>query len=606
MVHPQKRIFIKKVLESTICRICEMKKDMVLFNPRPKSIYVHLDQLLFDLKYDPSIIEIPVPRYFKEDDRLKVDILFKEPVVREGGKKKGGKKGKGYKKGKKGKKKAEPEVKPEPKSMDEKQQMVDFLLMKYNKTTAPEQEIVHDPFTLDMDFYNAIRLIQKNERGRQGRGRYLQVLQKYKNVKIIEQTRKKLREGKLENANQQEKEQAANEFVQRRIRGILARMQVEELRQEEMIFLGMQRKPKTEEEKTKDVAITDQDKTRVLRKNLQSDHMNKFEVAKEELKDEIKEIEGNDIEDAMLKKRRDWIQEVKAVQGGKPPDDIQKYYDRLKTETPLSPEEEEAKKLEEEEEAKKKKDKKKEKKKPGKKGKKGGGAEPEEKQIVKIGPSEVVRKFEEFYEDYNDVWANRDETENHNQEYDREMAVKGVRPLVEKDYEEEVDAMIKMELENMRTFAGIGKKKKKGKKGGRKGKGKGKKKKKTIKLPGYKYIKDRKVDDLLVELVQANIVKKLPPQNLKDFIGEFNYIHSMLDDNSTTMWDPSMALIRQLVTEYIIFPLGSALVRKRFPEHVRSFLFYGPAGTGKTQVVRAIAEETKSIVFDLSPLNIEG
>jgi len=29
---------------------------------------VHLDQLLFDLKYDPSILEIPVPRYFKEDD----------------------------------------------------------------------------------------------------------------------------------------------------------------------------------------------------------------------------------------------------------------------------------------------------------------------------------------------------------------------------------------------------------------------------------------------------------------------------------------------------------------------------------------------------------
>lgn len=68
MVHPQKRIFIKKTLECTICRICEMKKNMVLFNPRKDSIYVHLDQLLFDLKYDPSIIEMPVPRYFREDD----------------------------------------------------------------------------------------------------------------------------------------------------------------------------------------------------------------------------------------------------------------------------------------------------------------------------------------------------------------------------------------------------------------------------------------------------------------------------------------------------------------------------------------------------------
>jgi IQ and AAA domain-containing protein len=80
----------------------------------------------------------------------------------------------------------------------------------------------------------------------------------------------------------------------------------------------------------------------------------------------------------------------------------------------------------------------------------------------------------------------------------------------------------------------------------------------------------------------------------------------MLDDIKDTPYDPSMALIRQLVTEYIIFPLGSLLVRQRFPEHVRSFLFYGPSGTGKTLVVRSIAHETKSVVFDLSPANIDG
>jgi len=151
----------------------------------------------------------------------------------------------------------------------------------------------------------------------------------------------------------------------------------------------------------------------------------------------------------------------------------------------------------------------------------------------------------------------------------------------------------------------LAKQKQKKKKKGKKKKGK-KKKKKGIKLPGAKYIRDRDPYDLLVELIQHNIVKKLPPQNLKDFIGEFNYIHSMLDDIKQQVYDPSMALIRQLVTEYIIFPLGSALVRNRLPEHVRSFLFYGPTGTGKTQIVRAIATETKSIVFDLSPCNIDG
>ena len=56
----------------------------------------------------------------------------------------------------------------------------------------------------------------------------------------------------------------------------------------------------------------------------------------------------------------------------------------------------------------------------------------------------------------------------------------------------------------------------------------------------------------------------------------------MLDNIKDTPYDPSMALIRQLVTEFIIFPLGSELVRKRYPTNVRSFLFYGPPGTGKT------------------------
>jgi len=40
--------------------------------------------------------------------------------------------------------------------------------------------------------------------------------------------------------------------VQKRFRGILARKKVEEMRQEEMIFLGMARKPKTKEEEEND------------------------------------------------------------------------------------------------------------------------------------------------------------------------------------------------------------------------------------------------------------------------------------------------------------------------------------------------------------------
>jgi len=125
MVHPQKRVFIKKVLECTICRICEFKKDLVAFNTRPGSIYVHLDQLLFDLKYDPSVIEIPVPRYFREDDRIPVELQWHEKVEKADAKKKKGKK----KKAKKKKKSDDDdeEKKKEPMRLEEKNQLMDNL-----------------------------------------------------------------------------------------------------------------------------------------------------------------------------------------------------------------------------------------------------------------------------------------------------------------------------------------------------------------------------------------------------------------------------------------------------------------------------------------------
>ena len=73
-----------------------------------------------------------------------------------------------------------------------------------------------------------------------------------------------------------------------------------------MIFLGMVRKPKTQEEIADD-PLKKAEETRRQRKEIQEDHMNYFEKAKLELKDEIKEVEGGDIEDRELKKRRDWI-----------------------------------------------------------------------------------------------------------------------------------------------------------------------------------------------------------------------------------------------------------------------------------------------------------
>lgn len=190
----------------------------------------------------------------------------------------------------------------------------------------------------------------------------------------------------------------------------------------------------------------------------------------------------------------------------------------------MSPEEEAAAKAEEEgagggkKKAEKKKEAGKKKGKGGKKGKDDGGDGPE---ALNIGPSEIVQRFDEQYEDFNENWNQRDESENYKQEYDVDLTKQEVLPILEEEYKLQVDEMIKTELDNMRLLAGGKGKKKKGKKKKKKGK---KKKKKGLKLPGFKMIKDMQKEEILMMLIQNNIVKKIPAAKLTDFIGEFNYI----------------------------------------------------------------------------------
>jgi hypothetical protein len=51
-------------------------------------------------------------------------------------------------------------------TLKEKEFKVNKVLDEVHKTTEAEIEIVSDPFSLDMELVAAIRLIQKNERGR--------------------------------------------------------------------------------------------------------------------------------------------------------------------------------------------------------------------------------------------------------------------------------------------------------------------------------------------------------------------------------------------------------------------------------------------------------
>ena len=61
-----------------------------------------------------------------------------------------------------------------------------------------------------------------------------------------------------------------------------------------------------------------------------------------------------------------------------------------------------------------------------------------------------------------------------------------------------------------------------------------------------------------------------------------------------------------MLTEYCVLPLGSREIREYMQSNIRSIMFYGPSGSGKSLAISAIANEVNGIIFDLSPVRLRG
>jgi len=66
IVHPQKRLVLRRVVDGAIGRILELKNNMVLLE---YSEYHYFDDVLSDLKLTPNDIEIPIPKYFLHENK---------------------------------------------------------------------------------------------------------------------------------------------------------------------------------------------------------------------------------------------------------------------------------------------------------------------------------------------------------------------------------------------------------------------------------------------------------------------------------------------------------------------------------------------------------
>jgi len=118
-------------------------------------------------------------------------------------------------------------------------------------------------------------------------------------------------------------------------------------------------------------------------------------------------------------------------------------------------------------------------------------------------------------------------------------------------------------------------------------------------------IADKDRQDCVPDLVDphpsgSGVLKKVKPCHLEDFLGEYNYLGESPP--------PSAQMIKSLLVEHCILPLAQTEIRQKVPESLtaRALLLYGPKGSGKSMLARAIATETGATFFDLSPAVIDG
>lgn len=546
ILHPQKRAALFPILKNTLQRVLELKDGLIKRNKFTNAInskFINLDEHLYDLKINVDKLEIPIPRYVREVNKAKLDE--RDHNIRK------------------------------------------FISNQTEQDLPEEEEIVYRDFE-KLTEETAMHCILINERGRQGikRGREL--------MKIKD---KKYNKGSFE----PKLDEKSVKVILKYYRAYVDRKIIHNARLEEMKFLGME--PEDDEEL--DDLMGKVEKIREKRRDIRDREYKNFKDKTIEIKEKLEKTEKPDIKEKMLFERRMWITDVyENMEGKNLPKYVEEFYQRNNDNEPLTKEERDQRKKEA---AQKKKDKKKAKKKKKKK------TEKEEflSSRTPEGPmdSKYLGLIKQGVEGFSNNWAGKDETDNFEQKLDRALIVNKVMPEIELTVEDEVDAIIKVELKNLYTKLGVKKvklKKKDKKKikeirNQRRGietKKKGKKGKKKKKAPGEKAVGKRAPIDLMGDLAIYGVLKRLKPAKLIDFKGDYDLMRTITESQAPSQPDPSLAQVRNLCSEVVGIPLGAGF----FDSNVnRTYLFYGPQGTGKTLMVKALATECRAMLLDISP-----
>ena len=551
IIHVQIRSMVKNFLQNIICRLVKVKGEIIYFNNPILEFkpchYVFLDEYLIDLKLEPDDLEIAIPRYFREDNSDK---------------------------------------------MVERRLLLDNGLKRKHGNTLPEEDRIKFFYHVDFSFDDAICMLQNFEIARQ-------------NIKRISQKikyEKKKEKDPISGGGQTLASEERRSII---LQHLVAIQKVKQIKEEEMKFLRM--KKNTLEENLVIPALnsigtnpTEKDEVfsnikspeeiRKNRKEIQKERQRDYEEYLKTLEKSINEVEGYDMKQKMINERRDWMEQYKHDHK-EPPQQIKLFYDKFNV--TIKQELDDNQKKEKDKIAKDKLKKEQDKKKKDEQG---------DKIQIKpyTGPSGIeMENIQKYINEFKALFETPSEFINQKDKFMVNIARKNVLEKVTEAIRLEVDQMISIEIANRRTIHLKGKKDRLPKVP-------------KVKVPPEKFCTGEKplskvpLSELFNELIDKNVIRKMVPHTLDELQCDFNYVAHRMNIIDENLIDVPLFYTKQLIKEYLIFPLGDPFVKSNLGSNIASALFHGPPGTGKTLAALAIAYHTDALFIDISPRNVDG
>ncbi|KAK2721985.1 hypothetical protein QYM36_002524 [Artemia franciscana] len=220
------------------------------------------------------------------------------------------------------------------------------------------------------------------------------------------------------------------------------------------------------------------------------------------------------------------------------------------------------------------------------------------KKLLQFQPSRTLGDINASAQRYKEQWLEKDLRQKslEDSKYDEMLLIEEKRKEIMEDIRRAVDSKMRKQLDILRAALerDLGKKRPRKVVRLRRGGRKSKKKREKDLTP------DRTLESLVEELATYGIIR--PPKNIEmaDLIGEMKFVPTK---NGKSL--PSFRDVKQAFIEMCLLPLGSKEMRLNAP-FLRSLLIAGPRSCGKASLVHALCNEVGAVLFDISPQNLTG